>query len=1626
MKTTSKTLSPLPRNGESCVTLDGGAMNTSNKNKSPLTGRFRGVFRGVFLFLLFTLLSTLTAGAYTGVRLTQNTGYLFLNDSEIEITGTGGPNTRLYIAHEGTVTLRDVNITNIDAANHWPAIYCSRDVTIILEGKNKVYSGHASYPAIEIVAGKTLTIIGDGSLDARSPYGSPGGGAAIGGEVQSKCGNIIIEGGTIDARSGTEGAGIGGGGGSIDNNKSHCGYIAIGMGVKSVTASGGFNAIGAGYSGSCGTVTIGGNVVGSTGSYYSYTPPTDYHTLHFDANGGTGGTPNQYAVDAASTISIASCLFTRENSRFTGWNTAADGSGTAYAEGESITLTSDITLYAQWGHKSVTYKIFNEDNVSLFLEEGDVLTGGGPNDSKATIADGATVTFRDVKLASAPDQIFPRITCQGDATIILSGTNKINGGLHSAGIYVPEGHTLTIRGNGSLTAMGSYDSAGIGGGGNQSCGNIIITNEVAFVTAKAGTGIISIGQGEGNNLSCGTVTIGGIETGPIAQNPFTYNPSTIYTVSFDANGGSGTMAGQSFRWGTPQSLNACTFTAPEDDSFFGWNTAADGSGTAYDDGQSININHDMTLYAQWAIPVWVGNSQVTSVNRHDILGDGTTSFDPVTNTLTLDHPTQDVTICSEGIDLTVKGVYQMSDAAGDVALDVVGGSLTLDGDFTLRGAVNGVQAGGDMNVKGQLRAYGTSGSGIHYTGTDNAWLTLQQGFFGDTRVEMQGGTKALSYTEGNAFRIAPDGFNLVEPVGGEVMSSNLYCYIRDAQNNDATRAVVTLAGTANGEGTEASPFQINSSDDWTMACADVANGCETEGLYFEIGANITASAMMGRPDNPFAGVIDGQRNFFKVTTDINNDVEGAALFRAVSGATIKNFLVEGTINGGAASGGIVGQAVGGTTTMENSVFNGTVSTAAGEPAGNLVVGNVASGATVTYNNCLDATHLLWPATDSRAYSVTGVDATLTLTGSTGIAWNNAIYAPADATVEFTMSTLSSGAYVATGGTLTKSDDTYSLVMPAQNVAIVPNDAVPYAIAANSTTGGSVDINKAAAPAGTPVYVTATPDAYYLLGTITVKDEDDNELPMTMYEDGFGFFTMPSSPVTVTVTFNKKYSFENGELRLLLGEFNALSGGRFGTDVTGNPNAVLKVTAAEGVRFTQTCAGLFQNFTNCTEIDLSNVNTSAMTHTTSMFAGCTNLQELNLTGWDMQNVEYMEGMFENCSSLRELDLSDFNITADMRELFAGAGMYKLTLPAGMGVAASMRLGRGYYSSEYYGEYNNSGWQLLGDKTVVSGSEQYDGWTCATLLAQPTVTTYVWKKMPDDFFLELSDGEDNSAVVEAWDGVTTNVQLTGRKLWKDGDWNTICLPFDFTNYTDYDNIFYSADELLLLDTQTKYNADGDDFYGGDDQNESDFTLQTGFDETTGTLRLYFDIMPSFTSNTPYIIRWDEDPEHPYIESPEFKNVVINNSMNPVTSNDGTVTFTGTYDNRTFTVADRSVLFLGAENSLYYPDGTSPTTIKPFRAYFQLNGITAGDPTDPSSPVKAFVLNFGDKTTGIRSMDNGKWKMDNGQRTMDNEDDAWYDLSGRKVSLTPNPSPVGEGGSRKLPRGIYIHNGRKVVIK
>ena len=92
----------------------------------------------------------------------------------------------------------------------------------------------------------------------------------------------------------------------------------------------------------------------------------------------------------------------------------------------------------------------------------------------------------------------------------------------------------------------------------------------------------------------------------------------FYTITFNANGGEGSMEPQRFEVGVDTALNANTFTR-EGYKFIGWNTAADGSGATYaDEGAILELTGDMTLYAQWQF--W--NGWFTDVNGKQYYKDG--------------------------------------------------------------------------------------------------------------------------------------------------------------------------------------------------------------------------------------------------------------------------------------------------------------------------------------------------------------------------------------------------------------------------------------------------------------------------------------------------------------------------------------------------------------------------------------------------------------------------------------------------------------------------------------------------------------------------------------------------------------------------------------------------------------------------------------------------------------------------------------------------------------------------------------------------------------------------------------------------------------------------------------------
>ena len=92
-----------------------------------------------------------------------------------------------------------------------------------------------------------------------------------------------------------------------------------------------------------------------------------------------------------------------------------------------------------------------------------------------------------------------------------------------------------------------------------------------------------------------------------------------YTISFDANKGSGTTVSQQVvgHNGLPAYayVNSSSFNPPTESNFLNWNTKADGSGTSYTVGQLIKVTGNITLYAQWSstftITYWKDVAEMT-------------------------------------------------------------------------------------------------------------------------------------------------------------------------------------------------------------------------------------------------------------------------------------------------------------------------------------------------------------------------------------------------------------------------------------------------------------------------------------------------------------------------------------------------------------------------------------------------------------------------------------------------------------------------------------------------------------------------------------------------------------------------------------------------------------------------------------------------------------------------------------------------------------------------------------------------------------------------------------------------------------------------------------------------------
>jgi hypothetical protein len=178
-------------------------------------------------------------------------------------------------------------------------------------------------------------------------------------------------------------------------------------------------------------------------------------------------------------------------------SSATDLSGTQMNYYETTSTNVTLTAGKFYRNIPVTLNIPNNGTISDTRSSTVVIQAGGT----------CTLNGATINVSSGP-----AIWCDGNATIVLTGTNTVTTSAEGQpAIFIPEGKTLTIQGTGSLTAESTNNGgAGIGGGyqggisyAGINCGNIIIESGTVTATGKAA------GIGGGAYGTCGTITING-------------------------------------------------------------------------------------------------------------------------------------------------------------------------------------------------------------------------------------------------------------------------------------------------------------------------------------------------------------------------------------------------------------------------------------------------------------------------------------------------------------------------------------------------------------------------------------------------------------------------------------------------------------------------------------------------------------------------------------------------------------------------------------------------------------------------------------------------------------------------------------------------------------------------------------------------------------------------------------------------------------------------------------------------------------------------------------------------------------------------------------------------------------
>ena len=419
-------------------------------------------------------------------------------------------------------------------------------------------------------------------------------------------------------------------------------------------------------------------------------------TISFANGGGTGSMePQSFQHGIAQELMPNG--FTRTGYTFAGWTDGA----TTYVDGQSITATGNINLTAKWAVNSYRVVFSGNGanggttmaSQSFSCDESKNLTNNTFTRTGYTFAGWATTSTGDKAYDNG--QAVQNLTTAQSGTVTLyavwipntyfvsfnsgAGSGSMNNQAHTYDAAQPLADNTFARTGYSFSGWNAQaDGTGPNYADKASVINLTVTGSVTlYAQWMADTYSLAFnsnnGVGSMNNQNFATGDSGTVSSNRFVKPGYTFNGwntkadgtgtnyaadaslmsldnlatasptlyakwiANNYTVSFNANGGTGSMTDQSFAYDAPKNLTANSF-ARGSDTFLGWSTSVTAETATYANGQSVSnlstiADGRVTLYAVWRantyevrfdgncgtgdmLPQTIGRSDATQLNTN--------------------------------------------------------------------------------------------------------------------------------------------------------------------------------------------------------------------------------------------------------------------------------------------------------------------------------------------------------------------------------------------------------------------------------------------------------------------------------------------------------------------------------------------------------------------------------------------------------------------------------------------------------------------------------------------------------------------------------------------------------------------------------------------------------------------------------------------------------------------------------------------------------------------------------------------------------------------------------------------------------------------------------------------------